>query len=94
MQQLYQSLETLPPEMAQLTSMRVSYGLIHTGQQLEAFRGNTGHHHAAVLRLPAARDQAAFLQAVEQARNVGVPGNHAASNLAAGKPVRRAAQNP
>ena len=41
----------------------------------------------------AARNQAALLQAVEQAGNVRVSGNHAAGDLAARKPFGRAAQD-
>ena len=67
---------------------------IKAGQQLKPFRRDSRKHRPAVLRLTAPRNQTALLEAVEQARNVRIPGNHAAGDFAAGEPFGRASQDP
>ena len=52
-----------------------------------------GHHRSPVLGFAAARDQLALFQAVEQAGDVRIAGNHAAGDLAAGQPFGRAPQD-
>src|SRR5579863_2972247 len=70
------------------------YRPVEFTQDLQPLRRDPGENHPPVLRFPATRDQASLLQAIEKSGNVRVPGDHAVGNLAAGKAVRRAPEDP
>src|SRR5712692_10583526 len=70
------------------------YRPIEPGQECEPLWRNPRQHHAPVLGSPAARDQTALVQTVEQPSDVGIPCNHAVTDFAASESFGRAAQDP
>jgi hypothetical protein len=62
-------------------------------QELQTSGRNPGPHRSSVLSFAAAGDQFAFLQSVEQASDIRIPGYHSAGDFSAGKSLRCASQN-
>ena len=94
MQQFGQRPQTFSPQMAQLLAVRFLHRLVEPAQKLESVRSDPRHHHSAIFGFPAARDKIPLFQPVKKARDVGIASNHAAGNLAAGKAIRRAPEDP
>src|SRR4030088_1187973 len=83
LQQAGERAQTLLTHVPELAAVSFFDRFIQAAQELEPIRRDPCHHHAPVFIFPAARDQAALLQAVEETSDIGVTRNHAARNLAA-----------
>lgn len=80
--------------VAELSAMKFAYRLVELFKESAARLGNAGVHDAAIRAKPLPSDEAARVEAVENAGNVWVAGDHAVADLAAGAPLRfRAAEN-
>jgi hypothetical protein len=86
-----QQLRKLPQarrrHMPELQLVHFAYGLIETFQKAKAPFGDAGFHHATVVRLALAGDEAPFFHPVEQAGHIGVVRNHPLSDTAARQPI-------
>jgi hypothetical protein len=80
-------------EMAQLISVQIAHRLIQPCQQSEPGRCNADKDFAAIGIFAATADEASFLEAVEETGDVRITGDHAARDLTAKKPLRRAAED-
>src|SRR6266481_5669780 len=80
-------------QVPQLLAVDLLNRLIQTGQKLESLGRDLSDYCSAVLGVTETRDQATFFQAVEQARDIWIPSNHAAGNFSARQAVRRSPQN-
>src|SRR5579872_2410831 len=79
--------------MAELSLVHVGHWPIEFPQELQSLRGDARENHAAVFGFAAPRDQRALFEAVEQAGDVGVAGDHTLGNLAARQTFGRASQD-
>jgi len=79
--------------MAELTVVEVAHRLMEMGKQGDPGRCNADQDFAPVGIFAAAADEGAFLEAVEEAGNVGVAGDHAAGDFAAEEALGGAAQD-
>jgi len=70
----------------ELALVELANGLIQTFQQIESRGRDARFHDAAIVFLTLASDQGAFFHAFEKAGHVGVVGNHAVADVAAGQP--------
>ena len=71
--------------VAKLALVQLVDGLIEFLQLLQTLRGDARLDHAAVVGLTLAGDATLLFEPVEQPRHIGVTGNHAVTNHAAGK---------
>jgi hypothetical protein len=62
---------------------------VQFAQNPQAFRSDARFHDATIFLLPFARDQAAGLEAIEQARDIGIVRDHAPADFPA-RQTRRA----
>jgi len=85
--------EPLLAEVAELAAVELTDGPLETGEKGEPLRRNVNQNPAAVGVLAAAADEPAFLEAVEQASNVGVAADHAFGNFTTEQAFGCAAQN-
>src|SRR5712672_1575207 len=83
LQQPGKNLQTGGRNMAKLTFVKFANRLIQSLQQVESLWSDARLHDAAIVGLPRARNQAALLHAVEEARHVWIMRNHAVTNAAA-----------
>lgn len=74
--------------MGELASVYFDHWLVEPLQEIEPFLGDAGGDHPAVALLPGAGDQRPRFQPVQQASDVGIPGDHALANLLAGEALR------
>ena len=74
--------------------MRILHMFIEPREQFISLGRESSRHRPAILAFPAARDEPALFQPVEESSNVGVPGDHSVTDFATRKTVRSAAQNP
>jgi hypothetical protein len=92
-QQLAQRSEPVFPEMAQQLAVYLLNRFIQAIHQLEALGRDARQYHTPVAAVSGPRKQAALFHAVEEPGDVGIPCDHAAGNLSAGKPLRRPSQD-
>lgn len=85
--------ELLCLEVAELAAVEGADGLIEAGEKAEPFGGDAGEDAAAVGMLAAAGDQPAFFEAIEQAGDIGVAGDHAGGDFPAQQAFGSAAQD-
>ncbi len=67
--------------------MKFVYRLVEGGEQLQTFAGDADGDHAAVGGFAGAGGESAFFEAIGEAGDVGVAGDHAVSDLAARESV-------
>src|SRR5258706_3709586 len=92
-QQVCESLESIFSHVPQLLAVDLLDWFVQTIHKFEALRGDSCQHQSPVSAFARARNQAAFFHTVQEPRDIGVSGNHAASNLAASEPLRRSSQD-
>src|SRR6266436_6076386 len=92
-QELRKRPQPVSSQVPQLLAVDLLNRLIQTGQKLESLGSDLSNYCSAVLGVTETRDQATFFQAVEQARDIRIPSNHAAGNFSARQAVRRSPQN-
>jgi hypothetical protein len=80
-------------EVAQLFAVDLTYRAVEPGEQRQSPGRNANEDPAAVRVLPEPRNQASFLEAIEQPRNIGIAGNHALRDLTAQQTFGCAAQD-
>src|ERR1700739_623635 len=71
--------------MAELAAMTVVNGRYEFFEQPQPFRSDASFDDAAVVLLALAGDPAVFFHAIEEAGHIGIAGNHALGDPAAGK---------
>src|SRR5262249_1985390 len=79
--------------MSQLFTVNLPDGLIQAGEELESFGRDSRPDHTPVSGFAETGDQASSFQAVEEAGDIGIAGNHPAGNLAGRETFRRPAQD-
>src|SRR6266481_4088292 len=80
-QELGKRPQSVSSQVPQLLSVDLLNRLIQTRQKLESLGSDLSNYGSAVLGVTKTRDQATFFQAVEQARDIWIPSNHAAGNF-------------
>src|SRR6266436_1136454 len=92
-QELRKRPQPVSSQVPQLLAVGLLNRLIQTRQKLESLGSDLSNYGSAVLGVTKTRDQATFFHAVEQARDIWIPSNHAAGNFSARQAVRRSPQN-
>src|ERR1700730_11010180 len=92
-QQLCESLEPILSHVPQLLAVDLLDWFVQTIHKFEALGGDSCQHQSPVSAFARARNQAAFFHTVQEPRDIGVTGNHAAGNLPAREPLRRPSQD-
>jgi hypothetical protein len=80
-----QSLQAGGGDFVKLFAMQVFHRSVKAFQDVQTGGGDASFHHAAVVLLADASDEAALFHAVEQASHVGIVRNHAVANAFAGQ---------
>ena len=73
--------------VGELAFVAIHHGLLEFREEGEALRGDAGGHDAAVFRVPLTGDEASRFEAIEQAGDVGVAGDHSLGDGFAGEAV-------
>ncbi len=84
-QQFHELAKPRGAQMAQLAAMHALDGAIEPAEETEPDRRDARENRAAISGFPGTSNQAALLEAVEEACNVRIAGNHAIGDFAAGK---------
>jgi hypothetical protein len=92
-QQFCEDAEALAPEVPKLPAVGGLDGIIQAAKKLQTFGGDASPDGSPVFGLATARDQSELFEAVKQAGDVGVPGNHSAGDFSTGQAFGRAAQD-
>jgi len=92
-EQFLQGTHAFPSQMAELLAVYFSDRPVEFTQEPQSLRADTGEDLAAVFDLAAAGDEAPFLEAVQQACDIGIATDHALADFSTGKALGRAAQN-
>jgi hypothetical protein len=92
-QQLRKSLESIFSHVPQLLAVDLLDWFVQTIHKFEALGGDPCQHQSPVSAFARPRNQAAFFHTVQEPRDIGVTGNHAAGNLPAREPLRRPSQH-
>lgn len=86
LQQSNQLRQLLIGETGKLLPVQLLHGFVQRREQRQSGGRNANGDYPPVAALAAAGREFAFFQAVEEARNVGVAGDHAVADLGTGQP--------
>lgn len=87
LQQLAQGFQAVCAEVAEDADRAFMNGTVELGEEFQPWFGDAADDDAAVLFGTLARDEAAGVEAVEEAGDVGIAGDHALADFGAGEAV-------
>lgn len=81
-------LEFVLRDVLQHLATKLFQGFVHLAEKFQSGIANLAVDHAAIRLRARARDKATFLQTIQKARNIGIPGDHALANFTARQTIR------